>query len=95
MSLAVAIPLIRLRRPTTPPEKQSKLEFSPPGVGKLISAVSKANFTSSLIVFKAIGIAPCLVAVGAVTVTWRVKSTLGVTDVCENCIFQLSVVSPH
>ncbi|KIJ91514.1 hypothetical protein K443DRAFT_14322 [Laccaria amethystina LaAM-08-1] len=59
MSLAVAIPLIRLRRPTTPPEKQSKLEFSPPGVGKLISAVSKANFTSSLIVFKAIGIAPC------------------------------------
>jgi hypothetical protein len=75
-------------------EKQSESKFSP-GVGELISVVSKADFTSSLILFKAFGIAPCLVAVGAVTVTWSVKSTLGVTDGCVNHIFQLSVVSPH
>ena len=37
--------------------------------------------------FKAFGIATSLVAVGAVTVTWSVKSALGVKDVCDNRIF--------
>ncbi|KIJ97080.1 hypothetical protein K443DRAFT_681803 [Laccaria amethystina LaAM-08-1] len=119
-SLAVAIPLIILRRQrraglhsalnSSPPpprisrtsisqapgprasphpttsrtsEKQSESEFSSPGVGELISAVSKADLSSSLMAFKAFGIATCLVAVGAVTVTWSVKSVLGVKDAQE------------
>ena len=68
-------------------EKQSKSEFSSPGVGELISAVSKADLSSSLIGFKAFGIATCLVAGGAVTTTWSVKSALEVKDVCDNHIF--------
>jgi len=68
-------------------EKQSESEFSSPGVGELISAVSKADLSSTFMAFKAFGIATCLVAVGAVTVTWSVKSALGVKDVCDNHIF--------
>ena len=68
-------------------EKQSESEFSSPGIGELISAVSKADLSSSLIAFKAFGIATSLVAVGAVTITWSVKSALGVKDVCGNRIF--------
>ncbi|EDR06937.1 uncharacterized protein LACBIDRAFT_328311 [Laccaria bicolor S238N-H82] len=47
------------------------------------SPVSKANLTSSLMEFKAVGIATFLMAVGAVTVMWSVKSALGVNDAQE------------
>jgi len=68
---------------------------SSPGVGELISAVCNADLSSSLMTFKVSGIATCLVAVGTITVTWIVKSTLGVEDVCDNHILWLSVISPH
>ena len=68
-------------------EKQSESEFSSPGVGELISAVSKADLSSFLMAFKALGIATSLVAGGAVTTTWSVKSALEVKDVRDNHIF--------
>jgi hypothetical protein len=56
-------------------------DFSSPGMGELISAISQVNQSTALLAAKAFVVATALVAVGGVTFTWAVKTTLGVEDV--------------
>ena len=56
---------------------------SSPGMGEIISAMSQMNQSTAFLAAKAFLVATGLVAVGGVTFTWAVKTTLGV----ENVIF--------
>ncbi|KAF8801742.1 hypothetical protein BYT27DRAFT_7261654 [Phlegmacium glaucopus] len=56
---------------------------SSPGTGGLISALSQMNQSTALLAAKAFLIATGLVAVGGITFTWAVKTTLGVEDAKE------------
>jgi hypothetical protein len=58
-------------------------DISSPGMGETISAISQINQSTAFLAAKAFLIATSLVAVGGVTFTWAVKTTLGV----ENVIF--------
>jgi len=52
-------------------------------MGQLISAISQMNQSTALLAAKAFLIATGLVAIGGVTFTWAVKTTLGVEDARE------------
>ena len=56
-------------------------DTSSPGMRELISAISQMNQSTALLAAKAFLIATGLVAIGGVTFTWAVKTTLGVNDV--------------
>jgi hypothetical protein len=57
-------------------------EGASPGIGEMMSALSRMNASSALMAAKAFGIATALVAVGGMGLMWGVKTTLGVNDVC-------------
>ncbi|KAF8637187.1 hypothetical protein AX17_002984 [Amanita inopinata Kibby_2008] len=64
-------------------QDSSESEFSSPGPKELLSAISRVNYSTALFAAKAFGIATCLVTMGALGVTWGVKTWMGINDTRE------------
>ncbi|KAF8165644.1 hypothetical protein B0H34DRAFT_787095 [Crassisporium funariophilum] len=58
-------------------------DSSSPGVGELMSAIGRMDFSTAFMAGKAFAIATGLVAVGGFGLTWAVKVTMGVQDARE------------
>ncbi|RDB27132.1 hypothetical protein Hypma_004571 [Hypsizygus marmoreus] len=61
----------------------SAVEFSSPGTGELLSAISRVDFSTAIYAGKAFGIATGIVTVSAVVLTFGVKALMGVQDTRE------------
>jgi len=64
-------------------ESSDSSSSSSPGLREMISAISQMNQSTALLAAKAFFIATGLVAIGGITFTWAVKTTLGVEDARE------------
>jgi hypothetical protein len=56
-------------------------EGASPGMGEMMSALSKMNKSSAILAAKAFGIATALVVISGAGIVWGVKNALGVQDV--------------
>jgi hypothetical protein len=78
--------------PRIQPVRPAKVsDFDAPGTGELLTAISKADLSSTLMAGKAFAIATAIVGVGAVGLTWGVQALLGVDTV--RLISAIEVVS--
>jgi len=65
----------------TPALSSSESDSASPGIGEMMSALSRMNASTALMAAKAFGIATAMVAVGGVGLAFGVKNALGVNDV--------------
>lgn len=77
-----ATPIQRPNTKTHYAEVDGDGESASPGMGELMSGISKVNASTAMLGAKAFGIATCLVGIGAFVTVWGIKAVLGVQNVC-------------